>query len=92
MKNFLRKIFSFILNQFECGEGDYAYKPLNRKILLIVGILFLSLASIIISLSGLSEGYGFIIPTLIFSAVSLVCLVVGALGSDRAVAKIWGSR
>jgi len=32
-----------------------------------------------------------VLPLLIFSAVGLVCLVVGSLGSDRAVAKIWGN-
>ena len=29
---------------------------------------------------------------LLLACVSLVCLVVGAVGSERAVAKLWGSR
>jgi len=32
-----------------------------------------------------------IIPIVVFSAVGSVCMVVGFLGSDRAVATLWSS-
>lgn len=38
-----------------------------------------------------SEGGG-IIPTVVFLGVGLVCEIVGLLGSDRAVAKIWKAK
>lgn len=92
MKDLLRKIFSPILNIFERGEGDYVYKPLNRKILVVIGVLFLGLASAVAYLAAGQDEPGFVIPVLVFSAVSLVSLVVGLLGNDRAVARIWGNR
>lgn len=91
MKNILRKVFQPILGFFESGEGDYNYKPSHRTILLVVGILFLILATVsAISAITASQMAG-IIPILIFLLVGLVCGVVGLLGSNRAVAKIWGS-
>lgn len=92
MKNWLRKLFWFILRFFESGDESYEYKPLNRKILIIVGLLFSVLALITIYVSIGNDGYGFLIPVVVFLGVGLVSIIVGFLGSDRAVAKIWGSR
>jgi hypothetical protein len=39
-----------------------------------------------------SDQLGGLIPILVFFVIGFVCLIVGFLGSDRAVAKIWGSR
>ena len=86
----LRKTFEFILRHFEKGDGPYDYKPLHRTILLVVGTLFGVLAIGTIYMSAGSAGYGVLIPVLVFGTVSGVCLVVGLLGNDRAVAKIWG--
>lgn len=36
--------------------------------------------------------YGGLIPVAVFLAVGLVCEVVGALGSDKAVARMWKSK
>ena len=90
MQDNLRKTFEFILRHFEKGDGPYDYKPLHRTILLVVGTLFGALAVGTIYLSAGSASYGVLIPVLVFGTVSGVCLVVGLLGSDRAVAKIWG--
>ena len=92
MKNWLRKLFWFILRYFESGDEAYEYKPLNRKILIIVGLLFSILALITIYVSMGKSGYGFLIPVVVFLGVGVVSIIVGALGSDRAVAKIWGKR
>ena len=43
MKTQLRKLLWFILKNFENGDEPYSYKPLNRKILVIVGVLFIAL-------------------------------------------------
>ena len=92
MKNILRKLFSPILNIFESGNELYAYKSLNRKILLVIGVLFLFLMSAVAYLSFDKGEPGYLIPVIVFSGISLVTLVVGLLGNDRAVSKIWGNR
>jgi hypothetical protein len=92
MKRLLRMLFSPILNIFEKGSDAYQYKSLNRKILIFMGFMFAGLAS----LGGLfvpdDVGMGFLIPVIVFGSLSLVTLVVGFLGNERAVAKIWGDR
>jgi len=92
MKTQLRKWLWFILQKFEEGDDPYTYKPLNRKILIVVGILFtgLGLGTVYAAIS--SGAYGYLLPVLVFLAVGIVCLTVGALGSERAVSKIWGNR
>lgn len=92
MKTLLRKLFSPILNIFEKGDEAYAYKSLNRKILLVIGVLFLGLGSAVAYLAFDNGDTGFAFPVLVFAAISLVTLVVGLLGNERAVAKIWGNR
>ena len=90
MKTQLRKIFWFVLNFFEQGDEPYNYKPLHRTILIVVGVLFNLLCLVSLYLSGDTEGYGFLLPVIVFFTVSFVCLVVGILGNERAVAKMWG--
>lgn len=92
MKSILRKLLSPLLNYFESGEGKYSYKKSHRVILIVVGSLFLFL-----TISVMAAGIAFsqisaVLPGLIFLSVSITCLAVGALGTDRAVSKIWGSK
>lgn len=89
MKELLRSICAPILKIFENGDEQYIYKPMSRVILLVIAILFGFLTAGIILLM---NSLGAIIPLIIFGTVSLVCLIVATLGSDRAVAKIWGNR
>lgn len=91
MKTLLRKIFAPILNTLEAGDEPYAYKPSARKILIIMGVLFSCLASFIFLLAQ-GESKGYLFPVLIFGSMGLLSILVGYLGTDRAVAKIWGSR
>jgi hypothetical protein len=92
MKTLLRNLFSPILNYFESGEDEFNYKNSHRTILLVVGALFTFLACAIV-IAGLKfSQMGAILPGLIFISVGSVCFIVGFLGSDRAVAKIWGSK
>ena len=91
MKSILRKIFSPILNIFESGTDPFAYKPSHRTVLVIMGGLFSGLATLVCFLAqGKDPGYLF--PVVIFGGAGLLSLLVGFLGTDRAVAKIWGSR
>jgi hypothetical protein len=86
----LRNTFWFVLRFFEQGEGNYRYKPMYRWVLIVVGLLFGVLCGVSLFLSAGTEGLGFLIPVVIFSTVTAVCLIVGLLGTDRAVARIWG--
>jgi len=92
MKNLLRKLLGFILQPFEKGEEPYNYKPLNRKILIVVGVLFNALCLVTIYMSKNAVDYGYLIPVSVFFIVGFVCLTVGFLGNDRAVSKIWGNQ
>lgn len=93
MKNGLRKLFAPLLNIFENSEGAYVYKRMSRIILIVLALLFggLTVGLIVIS-QQMALGWGALIPVSVFSAVSLFCLIIGGLGTDRAVARVWGSR
>jgi len=106
LKSFLRKLFSPLLNLFESGQADYVYKKSHRVILIILGLLFSGLASLVFILgykvtqdtlpditqvSTQADNIGYLIPVLFFGGAGILCLLIGFLGNDRAVAKIWGS-
>ena len=92
MKSTLRKIFWFILHNFEKGNEPFHYKPVNRKILVTVGILFTFLSGISLYFGYGTGDYGFLIPTIVFFVIGFVSFIIGFLGNDRAVSKIWGNR
>ncbi len=91
MKKILRKLCSPLLNIFESGSGDFAYKRSHRTILLVMGCLFSGLAVLVLFLSQ-GEDLGYLLPVFVFGGIGLVSLLVGCLGNDRAVAKIWNAR
>jgi uncharacterized Tic20 family protein len=92
MKMAFRRLFSPLLNYFEAGKGEFNYRKSHRTALIVSGVLFLilSLVSLLAALN--TAQLGAFIPLFVFVIASLVCLVVGTLGSDRAVATIWGSK
>lgn len=92
MKQVLRMLFSPILTIFEKGDDPFEYKSLNRKILIFMGIIFAGLATLVVLFVPQGVGVGFLIPVIVFGLVALVTLVVGFLGNERAVTKIWGDR
>ena len=92
MKNALRQLCSPILAPFEKDSDAYNYKPSHRKILLAVGSLFLFLAAISIYIATITHELAALIPILVFFIGGMICMIIGGLGTDRAVAKIWGSR
>jgi len=92
VKRSLRRIFSPLLNIFESGEEPFSYKRSHRTILVVVGGLFLVLALGVAVLGVHFNQTGAIIPFVVFFSVALSAIVVGTLGSDRAVSKIWGNK
>jgi hypothetical protein len=92
MKNTIKTIFSPILNIFEKNNDEFIYRSLNRKIVLFISVVFSLLAfALPYFMPQLVEmGYWFVM--IVFGAISLVGLIVAILGSDKAVAKLLGSR
>jgi hypothetical protein len=91
MKSLFRKLFSPVLNIFESGDDVYAYKKSHRIILIVMGLLFTGLASLVFTLAE-GEEPGYMIPVLVFGGAGLLCLLISFIGNDKAVAKIWGSK
>ena len=88
MKSIIRKLFKPLLDPLERG-GEFVYKPSHRIILLVVSGLFLFLASLSI---WLAPSVDYLFPALVFGGAGLFGLVVGSVGKDIAVARLWGSR
>ena len=90
-KDAFRKLFWPILTFFEKGGSAEGYRPSHRKILFAVGFLFfvLSMASLFFILH--TGTFGALFPVIVFFVISVVCAVVAVLGSDSAVARIWGT-
>jgi len=92
MKVMLRKIASPILNYFESGDEAFVYQKSHRKILIAVGVLFFFLSSVSLFVTIETGQYGGMIPILVFLSAGVVCGIIGFLGTDKAVARIWKSR
>lgn len=92
MKNLFKNIFSPILNIFERNNDEFIYRSLNRKIVLFISLVFLLLAFGLPAFMPklIQMGYWFVM--LVFGSLAFVGLIVGLLGSDKAVAKLLGSR
>ena len=91
MKALLRRIFKPLLAPLERGDGDYVYTPSHRIILMVISVLFLFLASLSLFLA--PEGqWDYMIPVVVFGGAGLFCILVGSVGKDIAVARLWGSR
>ena len=92
MKAFFRKICAPVLNIFENQQGPYEYKASYRTILKVVGSLFLLLSMGSLAATLYLQQLMALLPVIIFLLVASVCMIVGFLGSDKAVAKMWNSR
>ena len=92
MKQPLRRLFLPILRPLESGEVGPNYRASHRSILKVVGALFLFLS--IISLAALiyTGQLGALVPVVVFLGIGGISLIVGFLGSDVAVSKMWGNR
>ncbi len=91
MKQLLRKIFFPILTVFESGEEEFVYKSTHRTILLFLGFMFSGM-SIMVYYVAQGKDPGYYLPVIIFGVIGFVSFIIGFLGTDRAVSKIWGTR
>ncbi len=91
MKPQFRALFSFVLTPLESGTVPYAYKRSHRVALIVLSVLFAFLASIVFFI-GQGEDPTYLIPVLLFGSVGFLGIIVGLLGTERAVAKIWGTK
>ena len=91
MKQVLIKVFWPLLRIFETGEEAVGYSKSHRVILNIMGALFLGLSSGSAWMGHVSGEVGALIPVVVFFGVGFVALVLGTLGSNAAVCKIWRS-
>ena len=84
-------MFTPALRPLEAGTEPYVYKPSHRKILLFVSVMFIGMATLVaVIMPGWDSGY--LLPIVVFGGAGLIGFVVGGLGEDRAVARIWGSK
>lgn len=90
IRNLALKLFRPLLTFFDTNDIPEGYRPSHRKILLAMGVLFFILSTVSLFFALLVGSAGALIPILFFFAVSMVCGLIGWLGSDGAVAKIWG--
>ncbi len=91
MKNLFRKLFSPLLNSLESGAEPYHYKPSHRFILVVMGVLFTSLGTAVLWFA-LGKDPAYFLPVVVFGGAGLYCLIIALIGTDRAVATIWGSK
>lgn len=90
MKDVLTRLAWPLLKFFETDEGSEHYKPSHRVILSIVGSLFLVLAALSLAAGLFSGQISAAVPVVVFFAVGSLALMIAGLGSNAAVAKIWG--
>lgn len=90
MKGILTKLFWPILSFFETGEEPVDYKKSHRVVLNILGSVFLLLSMGSIWAGRASGELGALVPVVVFFSLGLVAVVLGTLGSNGAVSKIWG--
>lgn len=92
MKKQLQRLCWPILCFFEKNDAHYCYKKSHRITLVILGLLFLLLSALSLLAALQAMQLGALMPIIVFCAAGIVSLVVGGLGSDGAVARIWGSK
>ena len=92
MKEQLTKLCWPILKFFETEQGSTNFKKSHRMALNAVAVLFLFLSVISAVTAHSTGGLGSLIPVLIFFCAGTVALIVGSLGSNNAVSKIWGTK
>ena len=89
LRSLLRTVFKPLLAPLERGDDAYLYKKSHRVVLIVVSALFLFLATLSLILA---PSVDYLFPVLIFGGAGLYGLLIGTLGEDIAVARLWGSR
>lgn len=92
MKKRLRQLFAPLLRPLESGNVGPNFKTSHRTILNVVGVLFLFLGTVSTVALAYTGKVGALIPMFVFLGVGGISVIVGTLGSDAAVSKMWGNR
>ncbi len=92
MKQLLIKLCWPILSFFETDVVAANYKKSHRVALNVMGALFLLLSVVSAGAFTATKDLGALLPVIVFGLVGLIALVVGTLGSNGAVCKIWGTK
>lgn len=92
MKQHLIKLFWPVLRFFETDVVAVNYKKSHRVALNVVGVLFVVLSLVSAVTTYLTGELGSLIPVIIFATIGAIAIIVGSLGSNGAVCKIWGSK
>lgn len=90
-RTWFRHLFSPILRPLESADDTFTYKPLHRATLIVLGCLFTFMAFGILWLS-FGRQLGYLLPVMVFGGAGMISLIIGVLGTNRAVANLWGSR
>lgn len=92
MKNVFIKICWPLLRFFETDAEPANYKTSHRFALNFIGFVFLLLSLVSALIGYSSRELGALIPAVIFFGAGSSAVIVGLLGSNGAVAKVWGSK
>ncbi len=90
MRHLLRTLAKPLLHPLE-AEGEFVYRRSHRVILLVMSSLFLLLAGVTVWLMP-PGGWDYLLPVIVFGGAGMMGLIVGTVGKDIAVARLWGSR
>jgi len=91
IKELLRTLSMPVLKSLEAGQEPYEYKKSHRVILIVMGLIFSMLGALVLYFAQ-GQDIGYFIPVVVFGGVGILSIVVGFVGSDRAVSKIWTSK
>lgn len=92
MRNVFIKICWPLLRIFETDTQPANYRKSHRFALNCIGFIFLILSFVSALLGYSSKELGALIPAVIFFGAGLSAVIVGLLGSNGAVSKIWGTK
>ncbi|SDS07981.1 hypothetical protein SAMN05216271_1105 [Halopseudomonas sabulinigri] len=92
LKDLARKVCAPLLNPLENSDAPYHYTPKSRGILVVMSVLFLSLAIGLAVFLPAGIERTFLIPVSVFGLIGLFGLLVAWLGSERAIARLWNSK
>ena len=92
MKKILRELFYPILAIFEKDAELYRTASWKRPVLLIVSLFFIGLAIAVPMVASAYLDSGTWAPTIVFGAIGFTGFIIATLGSDHAVAKLFGGQ
>lgn len=87
-----RRVAAPLLDPLERSDKPHVNTPHSRLILWVMSLLFLALAAALVLFLPAGTDAAYLIPVSVFALLGLFGSTVAWLGSDKAVARVWGSR